>query len=114
MQTPIYQQIMNTIVGKIETGDYLPGEKLPSERELAAMYHVSRPTIRAVIDELVNQRYLVRIQGKGTLVRKPDHNKVALGILNEAKNASFTSLVRNFGIEISNKLLGTGLISGRK
>lgn len=110
----IAAHIRETIINRIATHEYLPGEIIPSERELAAMYHVSRPTIRAVIDELVNQRYLVRMQGKGTLVRKPDHNKVALGILNEAKNASFTSLVRNFGIEISNKLLGTGLISGRK
>ncbi|MCI8281959.1 MAG: GntR family transcriptional regulator [Lachnospiraceae bacterium] len=110
----IAAHIRETIINRIATREYLPGEIIPSERDLAAMYHVSRPTIRAAIDELVNQRYLVRIQGKGTLVRKPDHNKVALGVLNEAKNASFTSLVRNFGIEISNKLLGTGLISGRK
>lgn len=110
----IVTHIRETIINRIATHEYLPGEIIPSERDLAAMYHVSRPTIREAIDELVNQRYLVRIQGKGTLVRKPDHNKVALGVLNEAKNASFTSLVRNFGIEISNKLLGTGLISGRK
>lgn len=107
-------QIKNSIQNRIETHEYLPGEIIPSERELAAYYNVGRPTVRAAIDELVNQRYLVRIQGKGTFVRKPDYNKVALGVLNEGENASFTSLVRSFGIELSNRLLGTGIISGRK
>ncbi|MEI3280871.1 MAG: hypothetical protein V8R46_09175 [Eubacterium ramulus] len=55
----------------------------------------------------------MRRQGKGTFVRKPEYNKVAFGELNESENASFTSLVRNFGIEISNKLLCTGTIQGR-
>ncbi len=110
----ITAHVKEIIITRIETHEYLPGEMIPSERDFANMYNVSRPTIRAAIDELVNQRYLIRVQGKGTFVRKPDHNKVALGVLNESKNASFTSLVRNFGIEISNKLLGTGLISGRK
>ena len=113
-QKHMVTQIKNSIQNRIETHEYLPGEIIPSERELAAWYNVSRPTVRAAIDELVNQRYLVRVQGKGTFVKKPDHNKIALGVLNEAKNVSFTTLVRSFGIEISNKLLGTGLITGRK
>lgn len=36
---------------------------IPCERDLAAMYHVGRAAVRAAIDELVNQRYLVRVQG---------------------------------------------------
>lgn len=110
----IAAHIKEIIINRIETQEYLPGEMLPSERDFANMYNVSRQTIHTAIDELINQRYLVRVQGKGTFVRKPEHNKVAFGVLNETKNASFTSLVRNFGIEISNKSLGTGLISGRK
>lgn len=110
----IIAQIKETILNRIAAHEYLPGEMIPSERELSALYQVGRATVRAAIDELVNQRYLVRIQGNGTFVRKPSHNKVALGVLNEAKNASFTSLVRNFGIELSNKLLGTGILSNRK
>lgn len=110
----IVTHVKEIIINRIETHEYLPGEMIPSERELANLYHVSRPTIRLALDELVNQRYLVRMQGKGTFVRKPDHNKVAMGLLNEAQNASFTTMVRQFGIEISNKLLGTGLISHKK
>lgn len=110
----IVAHVKELIINRIETHEYLPGEIIPSERELANMYHVSRPTIRLALDELVMQRYLIRIQGKGTFVRKPNHNKVAMGILKEGYNTSFTTLVRNFGIEISNKLLETGLVSGNK
>ena len=91
-------QVRDIIVSRIESHEYLPGEMIPSERVLAEMYGVSRPTIRTAIDELVNEHYLVRRQGKGTFVKKPEYNKVAFGVLNESENASFTSLVRNFGI----------------
>lgn len=107
-------QIKSSIITKIETQEYLPGELLPSEREFATMYNVSRYLIHDIFNELINQHYLVRVHGKGTFVRKPEQNRVALGVLNEEKNASFTSLVRNFGIEISNKCLGTGIIKNRK
>lgn len=33
---PIYAQLMDTLKRRIVTGRYLPGEKLPSVRELAA------------------------------------------------------------------------------
>ena len=103
-------QIKSSIITKIKTQEYLPGELLPSERDFATMYSVSRYLIHDIFDELISQHYLIRVHGKGTFVRKPEQNRVALGVLNESKNASFTSLVRNFGIEISNKCLGTGII----
>lgn len=107
------EELQRMIIGRIESSEYLPGEAIPSERRFAELYGVSRQTIRNAIDRLVSQRYLYRVQGKGTFVKKPDYNKVALGVLNESENASFTSLVRNFGIEISNKLLGKGSIQGK-
>ena len=107
-------QIKSSIITKIKTQEYLPGELLPSERDFATMYSVSQYLIHDIFDELISQHYLIRVQGKGTFVRKPEQNRVALGVLNESKNASFTSLVRNFGIEISNKCLGTGIIKNRK
>ena len=86
-------QVRDIIVSRIESHEYLPGEMIPSERVLAEMYGVSRPTIRTAIDELVNEHYLVRRQGKGTFVKKPEYNKVAFGVLNESKNASFLSAI---------------------
>ena len=41
-----YQQVASAIMESIESAQYKPGERLPSERDLAASFGVSRPTIR--------------------------------------------------------------------
>lgn len=67
---PIYIQLEESIKGKIENKDYLPGEALPTERELTELYGVSRMTIRQVISNLVNKGVLYKIRGKGAFVSK--------------------------------------------
>jgi GntR family transcriptional repressor for pyruvate dehydrogenase complex len=42
----LYQQVASAIMASIASGRYRPGERLPSERDLAAAFKVSRPTIR--------------------------------------------------------------------
>jgi GntR family transcriptional repressor for pyruvate dehydrogenase complex len=42
----LYQQVASTIMASIAAGKYQPGERLPSERDLASAFKVSRPTIR--------------------------------------------------------------------
>jgi GntR family transcriptional repressor for pyruvate dehydrogenase complex len=42
----LYQQVASAIMASIVGGSYKPGERLPSERDLAVAYKVSRPTIR--------------------------------------------------------------------
>jgi len=42
----LYQQVASAITGSIVSGKYQPGERLPSERDLAVAFKVSRPTIR--------------------------------------------------------------------
>ncbi len=48
-----------------------PGERLSSERELAARYGVARMTVRDVIGRLASQGLVHRIQGQGTFVSEP-------------------------------------------
>ena len=47
-------QIKSSIITKIKTQEYLPGELLPSERDFATMYSVSRYLIHDIFDELIN------------------------------------------------------------
>lgn len=42
----LYQQVAAAIMSSILSGKYKPGERLPSERDLAVAFKVSRPTIR--------------------------------------------------------------------
>ncbi|WP_195987362.1 GntR family transcriptional regulator [Clostridium sp. D53t1_180928_C8] len=67
---PIYLQLEQSIKEKIKNKEYLPGEELPTERELTELYCVSRMTIRQAISNLVHQGVLYKIYGKGTFVSK--------------------------------------------
>jgi GntR family transcriptional regulator len=66
--SPLYQQIKGLILQGLQSGEWKPGEGIPSEMDLAARYRVSQGTVRKAIDELANNNLLVRRQGKGTFV----------------------------------------------
>ena len=65
---PIYIQIEEMIKQQIADGKYRQGEMIPSEREFAEMYQVSRMTVRQAITNLVGIGQLYREKGKGTFV----------------------------------------------
>src|ERR1700751_2529430 len=68
---PLSAQVENVIIDRIANGSLAPGPRLPSEDSLVQEYAVSRTTIRAAIQSLV-QRGLVEIRrGKGTFVTHP-------------------------------------------
>lgn len=64
---PLYDQLVNLYKEKIET-ELMAGTLLPSERELAARYGLSRTTVRLAFQELEKLGYIYRIRGKGTFV----------------------------------------------
>ncbi|CUB07368.1 MAG: GntR family transcriptional regulator [Tepidiphilus sp.] len=66
--SPLYRQIKSLIVQALESGEWRPGEAIPSEQELAARFGVSQGTVRKAVDELAAENVLVRKQGKGTFV----------------------------------------------
>ena len=66
--SPLYQQIKGLILQSLQSGDWKPGEAIPSEMELAARFRVSQGTVRKAIDELSADNLVVRRQGKGTFV----------------------------------------------
>lgn len=68
--TPLYIQLKNLIIKKIESGEYPEDFKIPSEQELCEMYNISRPTVRQAVGELTSSGYLYKEKGKGTFVSK--------------------------------------------
>ena len=66
--SPLYQQIKGLILQSLQSGEWKPGESIPSEIELASRFRVSQGTVRKAIDELASDNLLVRRQGKGTFV----------------------------------------------
>jgi GntR family transcriptional regulator len=65
---PLYEQIKLLLTQSLVSGEWKPGEAIPSEVELASRFHVSQGTVRKAIDELASENIVVRRQGKGTFV----------------------------------------------
>ena len=79
--SPLYQQIKGLITQSLESGEWKPGEIIPSEVELAVRYKVSQGTVRKAIDELAADNLLVRRQGKGTFVATHNEDRVQFRFL---------------------------------
>ena len=58
-ERPVYQQIMATIRGAILTGEWRPGQKIPSVRDLAAQAQVNPNTVQRALTELEREGLLV-------------------------------------------------------
>ncbi|NLO39941.1 MAG: GntR family transcriptional regulator [Ruminiclostridium sp.] len=67
---PLYCQLKNIILEKIETNEYKEDSKIPSEQDLCEEYSISRPTVRQAINDLTNNGQLYKMKGKGTFVSK--------------------------------------------
>ena len=65
---PIYYQIKQTIKGWIVNKEFGPGNKIPSENELADRFNVSRLTVRQAISQLTQEGFLNSRRGEGTFV----------------------------------------------
>ena len=61
---PIYYQIKQTIKNWILNKEFNPGEKIPSENELAKKFNVSRLTARQAISQLVQEGFLISKRGE--------------------------------------------------
>jgi GntR family transcriptional repressor for pyruvate dehydrogenase complex len=73
----ISEEIVEQIKGLISSGELKPGDRVPSERELAAMLGVSRPSVREAIMVLDAMGFLEARQGGGTFVRTLTETSIA-------------------------------------
>lgn len=73
-----YQQIADVLRTQISSGALAPGQRLPSEPDLAAQFDASRNTVRLATALLTNQGLVVSRQGLGTFVHEPTRPFTAL------------------------------------
>ena len=68
-EAPQYRKLYEKLRKLIEDGSYERGDMLPSENELCAAHNLTRPTVRNALDMLVNDGFIIRHQGKGSIVQ---------------------------------------------
>src|SRR6266849_7543275 len=67
---PLHHQVRSYLLGCIERGELLPGQKLLQEREYSARFGISLAPVRQAILDLVKEGYFYRVPGRGTFVRE--------------------------------------------
>jgi DNA-binding GntR family transcriptional regulator len=82
---PQHRKLYEILRKHITDGVYKEGDLLPSENELCQLYGMTRPTVRQSLSNLANDGYIIKHQGKGSIVH---HLPKDIGILSVAGTTS--------------------------
>lgn len=96
MTKPKFIVISEGIIERIKSGEYQPGDQIPSENELIKQHRVSNTTARKSLLDIESKGWAKRIKGKGTFVlnRTPDHHLVrTLGSIMATRRGFHDSLI---------------------
>lgn len=104
---PLYVQIRNALYEDIVNHVFLPGQKLPSEDELAARFGVSRMTVRQGISDLLDEGILYRRHGVGTFVAQPHIERDHTHLTNSVEMA------KKEGIDLQVRLLAAEILPAK-
>ncbi|WP_461368529.1 GntR family transcriptional regulator [Candidatus Darwinibacter acetoxidans] len=99
---PIYLQIMDEIKRQIATGVLKPGDKLPSQRELAAQLKVNANTVQRAYREMEVLGLVETLRGQGTFVRRSQ------AIVEETRRGLLSRLVDDFACAMRSLGFGRG------
>lgn len=105
-----YETVKEKIREVISSGQYQPGDQLPTESALMHKYKVSRYTIRRAMGELENEHYIYRIQGGGMFVedwraqhQQPMNQKVVGVITTHLADYIFPSIISGIDRTLSSR-----------
>jgi GntR family transcriptional regulator, N-acetylglucosamine utilization regulator len=102
---PRYHQLKEILRERVRSGEWQPGDLIPSERELSESYSISRMTARQAITDLVNEGVFYREQGKGTFVSR---NKITQQLM---RLTGFTEDMSARGQHPSTQVLSAQIVS---
>ncbi len=98
---PKYYLLKMDIINKIDTGVWAEHEKLPSENVLCEQYGISRTTVRKTFDELSANKYIYKIQGKGTYVEEVSKRRKDL----PKEDYGCSEMIRRYGKTPSHQII---------
>ena len=88
--SPIYLQVINELTKRMVKGELKPGEKMPSNRELAVLFKVNQNTAARIYREMESMGLCYTKRGIGTFVSEEDD------MISGLKKEMAEELVRNF------------------
>ena len=103
---PIYAQLMDTLKRRIVTGRYLPGEKLPSVRELAAEAGINPNTVQRAFSELEREGLIYTQRATGKYVTENEADiKSSREALARTQVADFLRAMQSLGFSVGDVIV---------
>ncbi len=96
---PLHHQVFRDLKSALDNGEWLPGDRLPPERELAERYGCSLITVRHALGELVREGRIERTRGRGTFVLPPRIERDIAGTM------SFAEEMRRRGLDSATRVV---------
>ena len=100
---PLHHQVFIDLKAALDANEWRPGDRMPTERELAERYGCSLITVRHALGELVREGRIERVRGRGTFVLQPRIDR------NIAGSMSFAEEMQRRGLDPATRLV-TGRI----
>ena len=98
---PLHHQVYLQLSASLDAGRWQPGDRLPTEHDLAAGFGCSLITVRRALDELRRERRIERTPGRGTFVTNPPLERDLTAL------TSFTDEMRSRGLDPQTRLVRT-------
>jgi GntR family transcriptional regulator len=105
---PLYSQLQRILEANIASGEWAPGQRIPSENELNRQFGLSRMTVRGVLNKLAADDLVIRVPGKGTYVATQKINAVSPAY------KGIREQLEALGYSTSTELLSTELATPRE
>ena len=96
---PLHHQVERLLRGKLESGEWEPGEQIPTEMALVDRLGVSRTTLREALGTLARDGFIVRHRRRGTFVR--ERSPAA------ASRVTITNLLLGYSMQVRVVRVGT-------
>jgi DNA-binding LacI/PurR family transcriptional regulator len=96
----LYKKLKNILAEKIYRGEFSDGQLLPTERDLAAQYDMSRVTVRKALELMAAEGFVIRHQGRGSIYREKTSGYTGsmeiISLVAPANNPFFSSFISRF------------------
>lgn len=101
---PLYVQVRDHLVAAFAAGEIKPGERIPSEPDLARAFRVGRPTVRQAVSVLRQEGWVMTRRGLGTYVVGKTEEISLLGF------DGLTQALKARGIVLQDQVLHSGVV----
>jgi GntR family transcriptional regulator len=96
---PLHHQVFRDLKSALDANEWRPGERMPTERELAERYGCSLITVRHALSELVREGRIERTRGRGTFVLQPRIDRDIAGAM------SFSEEMQRRGLDPATRVV---------